>query len=180
MSVVMFFSTVVPSISKAEETNGSSVITSKTIENPQYEEVVELSDESVEMIAELAETATLEELSEYYNEDLTNVNISEFEQEFETLTNDPVFNEMEEVMALQEAEALVAEAELNAQWVPVVAAALRVLISKVGKKGMQKGWAVARPHVEKALKNLNSYIIDGPKWWENYSGSKQEDKATNL
>ncbi|MGD6847296.1 hypothetical protein [Rossellomorea aquimaris] len=160
LSLVMFLATVVPL--NAEEYNESNVEIGTELENPTYEEVMELSEEDVELVAELSETATLEELSDYYNEDLTDVNINDFEEEFETLINDPVFSEMEEVMALQEAEALVADAEVNAQWVPVVAAALRVLVSKVGKKGMQKGWSVARPHIEKALKNLNKYYIDGP------------------
>ncbi|MEK4165212.1 MULTISPECIES: hypothetical protein [Anoxybacillus] len=30
------------------------------------------------------------------------------------------------------------------------------------EKGNGKSWSVARPHIEKALKNLDNYVIDGP------------------
>ena len=162
MSVVMFFAAVGPSIVSAEEVKKSEFSTVVDLEAPSYDEISDLSDEEIEIIAENSESSTVEELSDYYGEDLQDINISNFEQDFESLVNDPVFNGMEEIMAIQEAEAELTHGEVKAQWIPVVAAALRVLVKKVGKKGMQKGWAVARPHVEKALKNMNSYIIDGP------------------
>lgn len=116
----------------------------------------------MEIIAEQAALATIEQLSEYYNTNLENINIDNFVEKFEFLTSDSVFNEMEEIIAIQEAEAQLSQDEVNAQWVPVVAAALRALTSKAGKKAMEKGWSVARPHIEKSLKNLDNYVIDGP------------------
>ena len=76
--------------------------------------------------------------------------------------NDPVFIEIEETLALQSQNAELKEDSVTGQWIPVVAAALRLLISQVGKKGMQKGWKVARPYVQKALKAPQNRIIDGP------------------
>lgn len=79
-----------------------------------------------------------------------------------TFLNDPVFIEIEETLALQSQNAELKEDSVTGQWIPVVAAALRLLISQVGKKGMQKGWKVARPYVQKALKAPQNRIIDGP------------------
>ncbi|TWK86529.1 hypothetical protein CHCC20333_1636 [Bacillus paralicheniformis] len=81
-----------------------------------------------------------------------------FEKEFDFLIEDPVFQQLEQVLAEQEVKA----AEIKPMWVPIVATALRVLISKVGRSGMKKGWAIARPYVEKALKAPSKYKIDGP------------------
>lgn len=49
--------------------------------------------------------------------------------------NDPVFIEIEETLALQSQNAELKEDSVTGQWIPVVAAAaLRLLISQVGKK----------------------------------------------
>ncbi|MEC2046249.1 hypothetical protein PQS30_06805 [Bacillus licheniformis] len=90
--------------------------------------------------------------------DIQSLDNEEFEKEFDFLIEDPVFQQLEQVLAEQE----VKDAEIKPMWVPIVATALRVLISKVGRSGMKKGWAIARPYVEKALKAPSKYKIDGP------------------
>lgn len=90
--------------------------------------------------------------------EIQSLNNEEFEKEFDFLIADPVFQELEQELAKQE----VKEAEIKPMWIPIVAAALRVLISKVGRSGMKKGWAIARPYVQKALKAPSKYKIDGP------------------
>ncbi|TYS58499.1 hypothetical protein FZC74_11865 [Sutcliffiella horikoshii] len=50
---------------------------------------------------------------------------------------------------------------VQGQWVPIAAAAIRLLTSKVGREGMTKGWALARPYVDKAIKAPNTYILEG-------------------
>ncbi|MGD6993835.1 hypothetical protein [Sutcliffiella horikoshii] len=50
---------------------------------------------------------------------------------------------------------------VQGQWVPIAAAAIRLLTSKVGREGMIKGWALARPYVDKAIKAPNTYILEG-------------------
>ncbi|MGS0904564.1 hypothetical protein ACVA6F_10135 [Bacillus altitudinis] len=79
----------------------------------------------------------------------TSIDVSNFNKEFDFLLNDPVFIELEETLALQSQNAELKEDSVTGQWIPVVAAALRLLISQVGKKGMQKGWKVARPYGRK-------------------------------
>lgn len=169
IAIVMVFTAVSPSVLYAEEavkeisvTENSEDTFSEELQTPTYEEVINLENNEVEIIAKQAAPATIEQLSEYYNTNLENINIDNFDEKFEFLTSDSVFNEMEEIIAIQEAEAQLSQDEVNAQWVPVVAAALRALTSKAGKKAMEKGWSVARPHIEKALKNLDNYVIDGP------------------
>ncbi|MDE1362859.1 MULTISPECIES: hypothetical protein [Bacillus] len=90
--------------------------------------------------------------------EIQSLNNEEFEKEFDFLVEDPVFQQLEQTLAKQE----VKEAEIKPMWIPIVAAALRVLISKVGRSGMKKGWAIARPYVQKALKAPGKYKIDGP------------------
>ena len=104
----------------------------------------------------------IEQVYEDTGIDVSNVDVSNFNKEFDFLLNDPVFIELEETLALQSQNVELKEDSVTGQWIPVVAAALRLLISQVGKKGMQKGWKVARPYVQKALKAPQNYIIDGP------------------
>lgn len=85
-----------------------------------------------------------------------------FEKEFAFLVNDPVFIEMEEYLVLTGQDTNISDSTVQARWIPLVAQALRLLTSKVGKEGMQKGWAIARPYVKKALDNIDDYVIDGP------------------
>lgn len=80
-----------------------------------------------------------------------------FEEEFDFLIQDPVFIQLEQELATQETMG-----KIKPMWVPVAATALRVLISKVGKELAMKGWKIARPHIEKALKAPGKYKIDGP------------------
>lgn len=141
----MVFTAVSPSVLYAEEavkeisvTENSEDTFSEELQTPTYEEVINLENNEVEIIAEQAAPATIEQLSKYYNTNLENINIDNFDEEFEFLTSDSVFNEMEEIIAIQEAEAQLSQDEVNAQWVPVVAAALRALTSKAGKKAMEK------------------------------------------
>lgn len=100
----------------------------------------------------------LEGGSSITNEENRNFDNEQFEKEYDFLVEDPVFQQLEQKVIEQE----VSEAEIKPMWIPVVAAALRLLISKVGRQGMQKGWAIARPHVEKALKAPSKFTIDGP------------------
>ncbi|MDM5350089.1 hypothetical protein ACE1MS_10155 [Lysinibacillus sp. fkY74-1] len=107
-----------------------------------------------------------EELAEKVKQD-TGVDVSEvslenFEYDFSFLVNDITFNEMEEYLVLTGQDVNLEEYTVQAQWVPVVAGALRLLTSKVGKEGMQKGWAIAKPYVKKALDYADDYVIDGP------------------
>ncbi|MCY8559931.1 hypothetical protein [Bacillus haynesii] len=95
--------------------------------------------------------SSISTLSENDNQSLSN-------EEFDFLIEDPVFQQLEQVLAEQE----VKDAEIKPMWVPIVATALRVLISKVSRSGMKKGWAIARSYVEKALKAPSKYKIDGP------------------
>ncbi|MFO6495595.1 MULTISPECIES: hypothetical protein [Bacillus] len=97
-------------------------------------------------------------ISSLNKKDIQSFNNEEFEKEFDFLIEDPIFQLLEQVLAKQE----VKDAEIKQMWIPVVAAALRVLMSKVGRSGMKKGWAIARPHVQKALKAPSKYKIDGP------------------
>ncbi|WP_307894475.1 hypothetical protein [Bacillus swezeyi] len=97
-------------------------------------------------------------ISSLNKKDIQSLNNEEFEKEFDFLIEDPVFQQLEQTLAKQE----VKEAEIKPMWIPIVAAALRVLISKVGRSGMKKGWAIARPYVQKALKAPSKYKIDGP------------------
>ncbi|KAA6472275.1 hypothetical protein [Bacillus swezeyi] len=97
-------------------------------------------------------------ISSLNKKDIQSLNNEDFEKEFDFLIEDPVFQQLEQTLAEQE----VKDAEIKPMWIPVVAAALRVLISKVGRSGMKKGWAIARPHVQKALKAPSKYKIDGP------------------
>ncbi|KAA6452719.1 hypothetical protein [Bacillus swezeyi] len=97
-------------------------------------------------------------ISTINKKDIQSLDNEEFEKEFDFLIEDPVFQQLEQALAEQE----VKDAEIKPMWIPVVAAALRVLISKVGRSGMKKGWAIARPHVQKALKAPSKYKIDGP------------------
>ncbi|MGP3739103.1 hypothetical protein ACTWKB_08925 [Bacillus sp. 4A_MP2] len=85
--------------------------------------------------------------------------------------NDPVFIEIEETLALQSQNAELKEDSVTGQWIPVVAAALRLLISQVGKKGMQKGWKVARPYVQKALKALKIVLLMALDQEAHYTGT---------
>ncbi|UZM97520.1 hypothetical protein OL548_20465 [Lysinibacillus sp. MHQ-1] len=71
---------------------------------------------------------------------------------FSFLVNDITFNEMEEYLVLTGQDVNLEEYTVQAQWVPVVAGALRLLTSKVGKEGMQKGWAIAKPYVKKSAR----------------------------
>ncbi|MCM3169666.1 hypothetical protein [Peribacillus frigoritolerans] len=173
IAIVLAFSAMNPSAIFAETAEVATESTEAVTESaeveailseeaPVYEDVIELENSEVEILAEQSEPATVEQLSEYYNTNLESVNIENFEEEYEFLTTDEIFNQMEEIVAIQEVEAALSQEEVNAQWVPVAAAAIRVLTSKVGKKGMEKGWKIARPHIEKALKNLTKYKIDGP------------------
>ncbi|WP_271725906.1 hypothetical protein [Bacillus paralicheniformis] len=97
-------------------------------------------------------------ISTINKKDIQSLDNEKFEKEFDFLIEDPVFQQLEQVLAEQE----VKDAEIKPMWVPIVATALRVLISKVGRSGMKKGWAIARPYVEKALKAPSKYKIDGP------------------
>ncbi|MFT0827208.1 hypothetical protein VSK91_22575, partial [Bacillus swezeyi] len=97
-------------------------------------------------------------ISTINKKDIQSLDNEEFEKEFDFLIEDPVFQQLERTLAKQE----VKEAEIKPMWIPIVAAALRVLISKVGRSGMKKGWAIARPYVQKALKAPSKYKIDGP------------------
>ncbi|WP_457983285.1 hypothetical protein ACQ9QD_02855 [Bacillus paralicheniformis] len=97
-------------------------------------------------------------ISTINKKDIQSLDNEEFEKEFDFLIEDPVFQQLEQVLAEQE----IKDAEIKPMWVPIVATALRVLISKVGRSGMKKGWAIARPYVEKALKAPSKYKIDGP------------------
>lgn len=97
-------------------------------------------------------------ISTINKKDIQSLDNEKFEKEFDFLIEDPVFQQLEQVLAEQE----IKDAEIKPMWVPIVATALRVLISKVGRSGMKKGWAIARPYVEKALKAPSKYKIDGP------------------
>lgn len=94
--------------------------------------------------------------------DVFDVNLENFEEEFNFLVNDPVFIELEEYLVLSGQDVTFSDSSVQGQWIPIVAQALRLLTSKVGKEGMQKGWALARPYVKKALDAPSLYELDGP------------------
>ncbi|MCY8008779.1 hypothetical protein MOF38_14450 [Bacillus haynesii] len=71
--------------------------------------------------------SSISTLSENDNQSLSN-------EEFDFLIEDPVFQQLEQVLAEQE----VKDAEIKPMWVPIVATALRVLISKVSRSGMKE------------------------------------------
>lgn len=141
LSVVLFFSFLSPSLASANTVEGSDVI---------------VDDGTV-----LTESV-VEEVSENTGIDVSDVNLSTYEEEFSFLTNDPVFMELEEHLILTDQDVSIEENVVSGQWVPVAAAAIRLLTSKVGKKGMEKGWALARPYVQKFLDAPSKYDLDGP------------------
>ncbi|MCA1060305.1 hypothetical protein LCL96_15305 [Rossellomorea aquimaris] len=131
LSLVLFLSTLSP-----------SVLASDTEETFVDEEVIE----------SLYETTGV---------DVSNVDLNKYEEDFDFLVNDEVFLQFEEHMILTDQDTVLEESSVQGQWVPIAAAAIRLLTSKVGREGMKKGWAIARPYVEKAIKAPSTYILEG-------------------
>lgn len=128
-----------------------------------YNDIENLNNEELEKIAESPGIDSVKDLSEYYNVNLEKVNIKDFDDKFSFLTQDEIFIEAEEHVALQSTNDTVAIAEVESQWGPIVAQALRTLVTKVGKPAMTRAWMVARPHVRKAIDYPKRYILEGPK-----------------
>lgn len=103
----------------------------------------------------------VEDITESTGVDVSNQDLTKFDEDFNFLIEDPVFLEMEEFLILDEQDISVYEDGVQGQWVPIAAAAIRLLTSKVGRAGMQRGWALARPHVQKALNAPKNYILEG-------------------
>ncbi|WP_078378712.1 hypothetical protein [Sutcliffiella halmapala] len=99
----------------------------------------------------------IKELTEESGTDFTDVDLTNFEEEYAFLLNDPVFRELEEYLVLNEQDVILDDNEVTGQWVPLAAAAIRLLAGKVGTKAIDKAWKIAKPHVDKALKDLDRY-----------------------
>lgn len=106
--------------------------------------------------------AIANEVKEETGVDVFDVSLENYEEEFSFLVNDPVFIELEEYLVLSGQDAAFSDSSVQGQWVPIVAQALRLLTSKVGKEGMERGWKIARPYVQKALDAPSLYELDGP------------------
>ncbi|WP_273124601.1 hypothetical protein [Bacillus weihaiensis] len=91
----------------------------------------------------------------------SDVELNTYEEDFDFLANDPVFLQLEEHVVLTDQDVVIQEDAVQGQWVPIAAAAIRLLTSKVGREGMKKGWALARPYVQKALDAPKTYILEG-------------------
>ncbi|WP_253957788.1 hypothetical protein [Metabacillus halosaccharovorans] len=107
------------------------------------------------------EEAIVEDVIETTGVDVSDVDLNAYEEDFDFLTDDPVFLQLEEHVVLTNQDVVIQEDSVQGQWVPIAAAAIRLLTSKVGRKGMEKGWALARPYVQKALDAPSTYILEG-------------------
>ena len=132
LSLVLIFSTISPSISSAIEKEEGTV--------------------SQKIPDEVSATTDV---------DVSDVNLQSFEKDFDFLLQDQVFRQFEEHLLLTGQDVDNLETSVQGQWVPIAAAAIRLLTSKVGREGMKKGWALARPYVDKAIKAPNTYILEG-------------------
>jgi hypothetical protein len=116
-----------------------------------------------------------EYVPEDYGIDLSQVDTSdydpvEFAQEFELLIEDDVFTDLEDILSRPQVETvyeknpITGKLEAKQQVLPAIAAAaLRQLLTKVGRPAATKAWNIARPHVQKALKAPSKYYLDSPK-----------------
>lgn len=107
--------------------------------------------------------------------DLSNVDVSgfdfkNFEEEYDFLVNDPVFLQLEAEVSKPRVEYIIEKNPFTGELIvkkeilpAIVLGALRVLISKVGRKAADRAWAVARPHVQKALNYPKQYILEAGK-----------------
>ncbi|WP_226620039.1 hypothetical protein [Cytobacillus firmus] len=138
LTFVMLFSILSPTISGAET---SEVIV----------------DEGL-----VLEDTVVEEITETTGIDVSGQDLTTYEEDFDFLVNDPIFMEMEEHFILTDQDVSIEDNSVSGQWIPVAAAAIRLLTSKVGKKGMEKGWALARPYVKKFVDAPSKYDLDGP------------------
>ena len=113
LSVVLFFAFVSPSLASTNTSEGSDVI---------------VDDGTV------LKESVVEEVSETTGIDVSDVNLSTYEEDFSFLTNDPVFMELEEHLILTDQDVSIEENSVSGQWVPVAAAAIRLLTSTGWKK----------------------------------------------
>ncbi len=97
-------------------------------------------------------------------EDMYNFDNAQFEKDFPFLANDPVFLELEATLANGQFETEMTDGPVIQQRAlpAIVIGALRILTSKVGRQAADKAWAIARPHIQKALSAPSKFIIDGP------------------
>ncbi|QIW22199.1 hypothetical protein [Bacillus thuringiensis] len=107
--------------------------------------------------------------------DLSNVDVSSFDfenfqKEYDFLVNDPVFLQLEaevskpRVEYITEKNPFTGELIVKEEILPaIVVGALRILVSKVGRKAADRAWAVARPYVQKALNSPRQYILEAGK-----------------
>ncbi|MEK5184598.1 hypothetical protein [Solibacillus sp. FSL W7-1324] len=103
------------------------------------------------------DTSMVQQITEESGTDFTDVDLTNFEQDFAFLLNDPVFKEMEEYLVLNSQEVIIDETEVAGQWIPIAAAGIRLLAGKVGTKAIDKAWDIAKPHVKKALDDVDRY-----------------------
>lgn len=82
---------------------------------PVYAESVTSQDSELVVSDQL-----IEQVYEDTGIDVSNVDVSNFNKEFDFLLNDPVFIELEETLALQSQNAELKEDSVTGQWIPVV------------------------------------------------------------
>lgn len=102
-------------------------ILSPTISGAETSEVI--VDEGL-----VLEDTVVEEITETTGIDVSGQDLTTYEEDFDFLVNDPIFMEMEEHFILTDQDVSIEDNSVSGQWIPVAAAAIRLLTSKLVKR----------------------------------------------